>query len=74
MRELPPIRCYYLVRNSVYFWLYEYRNPWALPLHFARMAKLTLSFLLRAGTRRSQLSACLRGWRDGLFGKMDRRY
>ena len=24
MRELPPIRCYYLVRNLLYFWLYEY--------------------------------------------------
>jgi len=24
--ELPPIRCYYIVRNTIYFWLYEYQN------------------------------------------------
>src|SRR5262249_3315415 len=63
MRELPPIRCYYLVRNMLYFWLYEYhvRNFHTLSTCFLRVAKLTACFLLRLGTHRPELSACLHG-------------
>jgi rhamnosyltransferase len=76
MRDLPPIRCYYLVRNYLYFWLYEYhlRNPVSLALGIASMAKLTASFLLRGRSRWPQARACLRGWRDGLLGRLERRF
>lgn len=76
MRELPPIRCYYLVRNMVYFWLYEYhvRNVHTLLPCFLRIGKLVLNFALRCVTRWGQLSACLRGVSDGLRKNMSRRY
>lgn len=76
MRELPPIRCYYLVRNLLYFWLYEYhaRNISALLICSLRVGKLTASFFLRGATHGPEISACLRGIRDGILGKTSRRF
>lgn len=76
MRELPPIRCYYLVRNMLYFWLYEYhvRSVHTLLPCFMRIGRLTLNFAVRFFTRRRQLSACLRGLSDGVRKNMGRRY
>ncbi|WP_447980714.1 glycosyltransferase [Candidatus Nitrospira bockiana] len=76
MRELPPIRCYYLVRNMLYFWLYAYR-PWSLlPLVVtaARVMKLMVNFGVRLAVRRREFEACLRGVRDGLLGRMAQRF
>jgi GT2 family glycosyltransferase len=76
MRELPPIRCYYLTRNLLYFWLYEYR-PRALRTTAAcalRVVKLTASFLLRLPARWPEFSACLRGIGDGVLRRMERRF
>ena len=76
MLEMPPIRCYYVVRNVLYFWLYEYphRDIQTIVPKVYKALMLTLNFILRPFSHWSQLSACLRGLRDGLLGKMQRRY
>lgn len=76
VRDLPPIRCYYLVRNWLYFWIYDYhlRSPIPLAVGIARMAKLTASFAIRGRSRWPQTLACLRGFRDGFLGHVERRY
>ena len=76
MRELPPIRCYYLVRNLLYFWLYEYhaRNAATTAACLLRVAKLTLSFVVRFPVRPAQARACLRGFCDGVLRKVERRF
>jgi GT2 family glycosyltransferase len=76
MIELPAIRCYYLVRNILYFWLYqyEYRNFYTLVPRLYKVLILTLNFLLRAHSHSPQLVACLRGISDGLLKQMHRRY
>jgi len=76
MIELPPIRCYYVVRNTLYFWLYEYRicNFYTVLPRLYKAFMLTVNFLLRPRSHRSELSACLRGIWDGLFKNMHHRY
>lgn len=76
MIELPPIRCYYVVRNTLYFWLYEYhvRNLSTLFPRLFKVCVLTFNFLVRPASRRRELLACLRGIRDGLLKKMHHRY
>lgn len=76
MLEMPPIRCYYLVRNVLYFWFYEYphRNIQTIVPKVYKVLMLTLNFILRPFSHWPQLSACLRGFRDGLLRKMQRRY
>jgi rhamnosyltransferase len=78
--KFPPIRCYYGVRNWVYFWLYEYRErnhfgafgPWRMLIPHCRM--LIGNFLLSPIKRRTELWACLRGMWDGLLKNMHHRY
>ena len=45
MIEMPPIRCYYLVRNVLYFWLYEYgdRNIQTIIQKVYKVLMLTLA-------------------------------
>jgi GT2 family glycosyltransferase len=76
MRELPPTRCYYLVRNLLYFWIYEYkaRNFYTLSFSFIKISKLIGSFIVRPATHLPQLFACLRGVWDGLCGNLHHRY
>jgi rhamnosyltransferase len=76
LMELPPIRCYYVVRNALYFWLFEYhvRNVYTLCYCFHKVIKVTASFLLRPSTHWAQLIACLRGIRDGLNKNLLPRY
>jgi rhamnosyltransferase len=76
MIELRPIRCYYLVRNHVYFWLYQYYggNLYTFAYCFGKVAKIMASFILRQGTHRKELSACVKGIWDGLFKNMHHRY
>jgi GT2 family glycosyltransferase len=77
LRELSPIRCYYMTRNCLYFGLYVYKDQFLLSAAIVaalRMIKLTGSYLLRFRSRSPQLAACLRGIRDGLSKQMHRRY
>jgi len=74
--ELSPSRCYYHVRNMLYFWLYQcrpYRPRWVFRsivhgIFFSR------TFAIRPVSHGRHLIACLRGLRDGLTGHMERRY
>jgi GT2 family glycosyltransferase len=74
--ELPPIRCYYLVRNHLYFWLYEYkeRNIFTLVYCAGKLAKIMMNFICRPGKNCRQLSACLQGLQDGIWKQIQRRY
>ena len=76
MRELAPFRCYYIVRNYLYFWLYGYevRNFYTLSFCLLRIIKFIGCFLLRPSTHLPQLSACLRGVWDGVCKNMRHRY
>ena len=71
-----PTRCYYFVRNAIYFWLYQCRPRRSCSV--ARMMLVclgfTTGFLVRPIGRHPQLIACLRGIRDGLTGRIERRY
>jgi GT2 family glycosyltransferase len=76
MFELPAFRCYYLVRNTLYFWLHEYHviNFHTLLPSFVMISLFIANFLLRPMNHGREIRACLRGIRDGLFKKMSRRY
>jgi len=76
MIELKPFRCSYIVRNVVYFWLYDYKSPQLLTYIycFGKIGKLTSSFALRPFTHWKQVGACFRGLGDGLLKRMDRQY
>ncbi len=77
VRDLPPIRLYYIIRNEIFFWLHEYHDrsvsltlrllpSWAwIPKHLIKFALLG---------RWKELTASLRAIRDGLFAHMERRY
>jgi rhamnopyranosyl-N-acetylglucosaminyl-diphospho-decaprenol beta-1,3/1,4-galactofuranosyltransferase len=74
--DAPPLRCYYQVRNLVYFWLYEFR-PWLLRpaiRSLIRAAIFTASFAVRPFSRRRHFVACLRAIRDGMTRHIERRY
>jgi GT2 family glycosyltransferase len=74
--EVSPIRCYYHVRNMLYFWLYQCRPPrprWIVrsivhAIYFPR------TFFVRPFSHHRQLIACLRGLWDGLTMHIERRY
>lgn len=76
LRELPPIRCYYLTRNYLYFGLYVYQEQrfFSVMVCLLRIVKLIGSFVLRPHSRRPQFTACMRGLRDGLLKQMHRRF
>ena len=76
LHELSPYRCYYHVRNMLYFWLYQcrpYRPRWVFrsiihALFFPR------TFAVRPVSHSRHLIACYRGAWDGLTGHIGRRY
>ena len=74
--EISPTRCYYTVRNEIYFWLYQSkpRNMLAVLRAIVRRFRLTAKFAVRPFSHRTQLGACIRGIWDGLTGHMERRY
>jgi rhamnopyranosyl-N-acetylglucosaminyl-diphospho-decaprenol beta-1,3/1,4-galactofuranosyltransferase len=74
--EISPVRCYYSVRNMIYFWLYQYEPRGTAPAlrGLVRSLATTLSFAVRPVSHRSHLAACLRGIRDGLTRHIERRY
>ena len=74
--ELAPIRCYYVTRNPLYFWLYVYhvRNARILLPRVFKILALTLNFLVRPISHGAHLRACLRGIWDGLRKNLKARY
>lgn len=74
--ELSPIRCYYSMRNWIYFWLYQSkpRRLRHIVRSLLRSLAFTTSFAIRPATHRRQLIACLRGVWDGVAMRMERRH
>lgn len=74
--EVAPIRCYYRTRNMIYFWLYESKHRGLKKILgvFYRSFTFTGNFLMRPRNHRGQIVACLRGFWDGLSGRIERRY
>jgi GT2 family glycosyltransferase len=74
--EFPPIRCYYMSRNMLYFTLYDVAIG---RLGLARRVvwtvfKLTANFLLRPRNHGGEIRACFRGIWDGVTGNITNRY
>lgn len=74
--EFPPIRCYYMARNMLYFLLYDAAQG---RLALARRVvwttcKLTANFLLRPRNHKREIVACFRGIWDGVSGNIAARY
>ena len=74
--ESSAIRCYYHVRNPIYFWLYQSKHGgWKQVVHSILFSiGFTAGFAVRPISQRDQLAACLRGIWDGLTMHMERRY
>ncbi len=74
--EFPPLRCYYMMRNMIYFSLYDNRCKWFVTLtrNVMKIAKLKANFMIRPINHGPHISACFRGLWDGLTGKIHRRY
>ena len=75
-RDVSAIRSYYVSRNLLYFWLYQYRPVQPRELIRAILILLVFSaaFGLRPISYRRQLIASLRGLWDGVTAHMERRY
>jgi rhamnosyltransferase len=74
--EIAAHRCYYSVRNVIYFWLYQCK-PRRLSVTVRTLVRalvFTLGFAVEPRRHRLQLAACIRGIRDGLTQHMERRY
>lgn len=74
--ELSPLRCYYHIRNMLYFCLYQCR-PRRPRLAFRSIVHAVFyprTFAIRPVSHGRHLIACLRGAWDGLTGHMERRY
>jgi rhamnopyranosyl-N-acetylglucosaminyl-diphospho-decaprenol beta-1,3/1,4-galactofuranosyltransferase len=76
MYDAVPLRCYYFVRNSLYFWLYDCKQTGLRTAAHVLMIcfGFTMSFVIRPISRRRQAIACLRGVWDGLTKHIERRY
>jgi GT2 family glycosyltransferase len=74
--DLSPTRCYYHVRNLIYFWLYQFkpRRLSRIVRNVGRSFAFATTFVMRPVSHRRQLIACLRGIRDGLTMHMERRH
>ncbi len=73
----PPIRFYYLWRNSTYFWLhlYHHKNFFNIVLpHLFNFLKWMIKATLFIKKPGPILWACVRGFWDGLFKKLHNRY
>jgi GT2 family glycosyltransferase len=71
-----PIRCYYHVRNPIYFWLYQskHRGVRQIVHSIINSCAFAATFAIRPISQRRQLIACLRGIWDGLTMHLERRY
>jgi rhamnopyranosyl-N-acetylglucosaminyl-diphospho-decaprenol beta-1,3/1,4-galactofuranosyltransferase len=72
--DIRPMRCYYMFRNTVYFWLYVYQEGGVTALLAQRewMCKHLLKLLLLS--RWPELQASLRGLKDGVCKRIERRF
>ena len=76
MHDFPPIRCYYICRNVLYFTLYDFAEQ---RLGFMRkvswrVLRMPLGFLLRPRHHGKHILACLRGIWHGVTGNIAARY
>jgi GT2 family glycosyltransferase len=76
--EVPPIRCYYAFRNTIYFALYDFdlahgRSRLVLRTVLG-LGRLTVNFVLRPLTHGAQIRACFRGIWHGVTGNIAARY
>jgi GT2 family glycosyltransferase len=76
LSEVSPTRCYYSMRNSLYFFVYESkpRRISVVLRAIVRAFSFTAGFAVRPFSHRPHLAGCIRGIRDGLTGHMERRY
>jgi GT2 family glycosyltransferase len=76
LMELPPIRCYYLIRNLFIFWIYQYKPRTILTTAYCifKIGKTTMNFALRPVSHWPELSACLKGLFDGLRNDLKSRH
>ena len=74
--EISPLRCYYRVRNMLYFWLYQHRphRPRWIFRSIVHALFFPRTFAVRPLSHWPHLIACARGAWDGLTGHMERRY
>jgi GT2 family glycosyltransferase len=74
--ELSPLRCYYYVRNMLYFWLYQSRprRPGRIFRSIVHALFYPRTFAIRPFSHGRHLIACWRGAWDGVTGHMERRY
>jgi rhamnosyltransferase len=73
----PPIRFYYLWRNSTYFWLYKYEGMGSsklILLHFFQYLKWMAKASLFIKHPLPILRACARGLWDGVRSHLENRY
>ncbi len=76
LHEVSAIRTYYISRNLLYFWLYQFRplRPQRVVHTIAHALVLSTNFVLQPVSHRRHLIAYMRGFWDGLTGRMERRY
>jgi GT2 family glycosyltransferase len=74
--ETSPVRCYYHIRNMLYFCLYQYRpvRPRLFVHSIVHAVFFPRTFAVRPLSHGRHLIACLRGLWDGLTGNMAARY
>jgi GT2 family glycosyltransferase len=74
--EFPPIRCYYLCRNMLYFTLYDLAQgrPRLLKSVLKAEFRLTLNFLVRPRNHTRQILSCFRGMWHGITRNIAARY
>ena len=74
--EFPPIRCYYICRNMLYFTLYDLAQHRlrVLPSVVGAVFRLTMNFLVRPRHHGPQIRSCCRGIWHGVTGNIAARY
>jgi rhamnopyranosyl-N-acetylglucosaminyl-diphospho-decaprenol beta-1,3/1,4-galactofuranosyltransferase len=74
--ETSPIRCYYHIRNMLYFSLYQCRpaRPRLCLRSIVHAIFFPRTFAVRPLSHHRHLVACLRGLWDGVTGHLERRY
>lgn len=74
--ETSPVRCYYHIRNMLYFCMYQCR-PVRPRLFFRSIVHAIIfprTFAVRPFSHHRHFVACLRGLWDGMTGHLERRY
>ncbi len=75
--DLAPVRFYYLVRNDLYFWTREFdrrgiKSLLKLLPGWVWIPKIMIKLAVLG--RWAEIDALVCGVRDGLLGRLDRRY